>query len=276
MITIDKEKGRYPAISITGKDCSLQCEHCHGYLLHDMFSCKTPEALKVKLKEFEEKGMEGALITGGCDIQGRLPWSEFLPYLKDFQTSLFLSAHSGLNISMDTAALMKETVISQALIDVIGDEETCRDIYRVQDFNIIKESLSNLYNYGPRVIPHVIVGINRGRISGEYKALEMITKFDTSFVVLVVLMPKILKVAPVEIEEVVKVFRFAKKKFKKVALGCARPRGQYRFQLEERLIEEELVDRVAIWSDRLIKKAKESGYTINYHYTCCSVFKDEI
>ena len=45
MVTLNKEKGEYPAISITGESCELNCGHCSGKLLKSMIPASTPEAL---------------------------------------------------------------------------------------------------------------------------------------------------------------------------------------------------------------------------------------
>ncbi len=276
MISINGKTGLYPAVSITGKKCSLQCEHCHGSLLEPMYDGDTPEKLLNIIRAFEKDRMIGALITGGCDKDGRLPWSGFLPVLKDLKTKLFLSAHSGINVSKDLASGLRAAGIRQALIDVIGDEATAKEIYHIDNFKIVTKSIENLYSFGPKVIPHLIVGVYKGRISGEYIALDLIAGIDNSRIEIVVIMPKELGVDPPEINEVIKVFEYARKKFKKVALGCARPRGKYRFMLEEKLIEAGLIDRLAIWSDRAISIAKEKGYKVNFHYTCCSVDPNEV
>jgi len=59
--------------------------------------------------------------------------------------------------------------------------------------------------------------------------------------------------------------------FKSVGLGCAKPRGKYRHDLEQKLISEGLIDKLAVWSDKAIEAAKKSGKNIDYHHTCCSM-----
>lgn len=276
MIHIGKEKGKYPAVSITGRVCKLGCLHCKGELLQEMIPCRTPQELLKILEKLEKQGMQGVLITGGCDRDGRLPWNRFLPAVKEFNGSLFLSAHAGLNVDKKIAIEMRETGISQVLVDVVGDEETLREVYKIKNPEVVKKSLYNLFNYGPEVIPHVIIGINKGRIKGEYKALDILSKYGPRLVILVVVMPLNPLFPPPPVNEVIDVFKKARSIFKKIGLGCARPRGIYRYILEEQLIEKGLVDRIAIWSDRAIEKAKKMGYKIKYHYTCCSVLKDEV
>ena len=271
MITINKECGRYPAISITGEKCNLNCIHCQGSLLRPMIPANTPDELISVLKRLEKSGMEGALISGGCDREGRMPWKEFIPVLQKFNTSLFLSCHIGLNVDKEIAEGIKSSSISQALIDVVGDNNTLKEIYNLPDFSVMEKTLYNVFTYGPEIIPHIIIGIYKGKIKGEYEALKMLQPYKPNLVVLVILMPEIMQVSPPPIPEVIEIFREAKRMFPKIALGCARPRGKYRYKLEEALIKEGLITRLCLWSDKAIKTAEKEGYKIIYHSTCCSV-----
>ena len=276
MIHVDGKCGKYPAISITGRHCSLGCLHCKGSLLENMLVCDTPDKLKNKLLELENEGMKGALISGGCDEDGRLPWDQFLPILTNLETSLFLSAHAGLNVDANTAKALKASVLRQVLIDVTVDDDTISEVYRVKNPRVVLQTIENLYKYGPQVVPHVIVGIYKGQIKGEYEALDLLSKYSDSFVILVVLMPINKEFSPPPLDDVLNVFRYARKRFKKLGLGCARPRGVYRHKLEEALINEGLIDRLAVWSDKTISQVEGIGEKINYHYTCCSLMADDL
>ena len=271
MIHIDGKTGKYPAISITGRKCFLGCLHCRGMLLKDMLHVNTAEELIKTIKKLEKKNMLGALISGGCDVEGKLPWDRFLPAIQNIDTDLFLSAHAGLNVDKETAKKMKNSPLSQILIDVIFDRDTLREIYRLKEPEIVKRTVDNLFEYGPQVIPHIIAGIYWGKMKSEYETLEILTNYNPELLVIVVIMPLNPAFSYPSIEEIVSLFREARKKFKTISLGCARPRGSYRHELEKRLIEEGLVDRMALWSDTAIKAAEKRNEEVNFHYTCCSV-----
>ncbi len=264
-------KGRFPAISITGKTCALSCKHCKGYLLEDMVYVTSKEELLRTLSDFEKKGMIGALLSGGADRTGKLPWQRFLPSLIGFRTNLYLIAHGGINLPSEYASLMKKAGIKQVLIDVIGDKKTLAEIYHIQDFKVMENTLHNAYLYGPNVAPHVIAGLFYGRIRGEYDALDMIAEYSTENVIIVVFMPDILKVPPPKVEEVVRLFEYAHHKFDNVTLGCARPRGKYRRELEKRLIEKGLIKRMALWSSGAEEAAKKKGMKVKFYEGCCSI-----
>ena len=45
MFMLNNVKGKYPAISITGNECALKCDHCQGKILDSMVQASTPEKL---------------------------------------------------------------------------------------------------------------------------------------------------------------------------------------------------------------------------------------
>ena len=271
MINTYGKKGRFPAISITGSGCALSCKHCKGYLLKDMFHVRTSEELIELLKRFEEQGMIGALLSGGADRDGKLPWNRYLPSLMEFDTSLYLIAHGGINLPTEYASSMLDAGIKEILIDVIGDAKTLYEIYNISDFRVMERTLNNAYLYGPSVSPHVIAGLYYGKIRGEYDALDMIAQYSTKNVIIVIFMPDILKVQPPPVNEVIKLFEYAYDKFENVTLGCARPKGRYRRELERRLIEEGLIKRMALWSEDAIRAAKEKNLKVKFYEGCCSI-----
>ncbi|MBN2420531.1 MAG: radical SAM protein, partial [Deltaproteobacteria bacterium] len=133
MFSLDGVRGDYPAISMTGKKCSLLCDHCKGQLLRTMPAAVTPEELVEKAIQYNKKGFPGILVTGGCDREGRLPWKEFLWAVKKIkeETGLLISGHSGI-LDAETAKGFKDAGVDQALMDVIGDDSTYQKICHVK------------------------------------------------------------------------------------------------------------------------------------------------
>ena len=187
MFTVDGERGRYPALSITDAHCALNCDHCEATILETMIEASSPEHLIERCTELSGKGALGCLVSGGSDADGKLPWKRFAPAIRRVkeETDLFLSVHTGLLDESD-AHLLKDSGVDQALIDVVGDEETFERIYHLKDsFWKIEGTLGALKSAGIPTIPHVVVGLNYGEISGEYRALDMISKYDPECVVVV-------------------------------------------------------------------------------------------
>ena len=279
MFRYDDMTGKYPAVSITGSQCALNCDHCGGKILAPMISAADPEWLVEKCHRIEEKGNLGVLISGGCDADGKLPWDKFLAALSEIKkkTRLHVSVHSGL-IDQETAFRLKETGIDQALIDVIGDDKTFQDIYHVS-FGIsrILIALESLQKAELPTVPHVVCGLHYGKIVGEKNAVDMISRFDVEQVVIVSLMripgtPAWRFDAP-PAEDVAEIIADARLKLPttRISLGCARQRGNSRL---DELALDAGVNRMALPSDEVIERAKSYGLNIRYQQTCCSVLED--
>ncbi len=276
MFTLFGKTGRYPAVSITGVHCDLMCDHCMAHLLVTMPDCSTPEKLLDYALECDARGDVGLLVSGGSDTEGRLPWEKFAPTLAKIKgkTSLHLSVHTGFATPSQTK-LLKEAGVDQALIDIIGTDEVARKIYHI-NLEIVEKSLDAVFSAGLQVVPHVLVGLDYGRESGEEHALEMISKYNPKTLVIIALRPskqtKMGSIIPPTPERIADIIRLAKKLMPKtfVNLGCARPVGTHK-QTTDRLAIEAGVDGLAVPSLEAVNYAKSLGIEVEEHPTCCSM-----
>jgi uncharacterized radical SAM superfamily protein len=276
MFSYNGLKGLYPAVSITGNACALQCDHCQGKTLEPMIATQTGDALVETCTRLAERGNLGVLISGGCDREGRLPWGPFIDAISEIKrkTSLFISIHCGL-LDMETAASLKSAGVDQALLDVIGDDETYRTVYHV-DFGIerIISPLEALETAGLAVVPHIVCGLHHGEIRGERKAVEIISGFDVKQVVIVSLMrvrgTPGFDTPPLKAETVAEIIAETRlmRPGAEINLGCARQRGNSRMEL---LAIDAGVNRMALPSDEAMARARDHGLEIRYQRTCCSV-----
>jgi uncharacterized radical SAM superfamily protein len=279
MFVLNGVNGEYPAISITSNACALQCDHCKGKILGSMLPAPTPEHLVALCLDLAAKGRNGVLISGGSDLRGRLPWDRFIPAIEEIKrrTDLFVSIHSGL-LGEREAFGLKQAGVDQALIDVIGDDETFKKMVHVS-FGVerIHDAMAALQNAGLPMIPHIVCGLNYGRIKGERQAVEMITGFEVEQLVVVALMgipgTPVQRVIPPAAEAVADVIAHARIKMPatRISLGCARQRGN---TLLETLAIDAGVNRMALPSDEAVARAKSYDLEIRYQKTCCSVTRD--
>jgi lipoyl synthase len=276
MFSLDGMKGDYPAISITGKKCSLLCDHCKGQLLRTMPPAITPEALVEKAIQYDKKGCPGILITGGCDSDGRLPWERFLPAVHEIKqkTNLFVSAHSGI-LDAETAKGFKEAGVDQALMDVIGDDSTYQHICHVRHgVSKTYDTIKYLADEGIDFIPHIICGLEYGNIRYEEKAIETVSRYNPRQLVIISLMPlpktPLWGKTPPTAEEIAEIIVKARLMMPDtiLSLGCARQRGDIKKEL---LAIDAGINRMAIPSEEAIAHAKGYGLEIKYQKTCCSV-----
>lgn len=279
MFSYNGLKGRYPAVSITGGDCTLQCDHCRGIILDPMLSAMDPDTLVKKSLRIARKGSQGILISGGCDAAGRLPWDAFLPAIEEIKkkTDLYISIHCGL-LDTHTALGLREAGVDQALIDVIGDDETYQRIYHVP-FGVsrITDTMEALQEAGIPMVPHIVCGLHFGSIRGEQKAVETVTRFDVEQLVIVSLMTipgtPLWGMETPKAEEIARIIAEARMSMPgvRMSLGCARKRGDVRMEI---LAIDAGINRLALPSEEAIGHAQDYGLEVRYQRTCCSVSKN--
>jgi uncharacterized radical SAM superfamily protein len=271
-------RGRYPAVSITGPDCGRNCQHCGGRLLASMRPATTPEQLLTLGRALASQGQAGLLLSGGGDQAGRLPWREMLPAIARLSSStdLILTAHVG-RIDAALARDLKQAGVRQALIDVVGDADTAREILRLPDgLASQEETLAACAAAGLEVVPHIILGLHGGQLRGEEQALEIVASLDPARVVLVVFMPlkrtALAVAAPLPLEEAARFIARARLRLPRARhhLGCARPRGRYRHQLDACAVRAG-INALAIPSDGALEAAQELGIPVSFQDTCCSL-----
>jgi lipoyl synthase len=278
MFVVNGRRGRFRAVSITGQVCDLACEHCKGYLLKTMPHVETPQDLIRFGAEAAGRGDYGILVTGGCDSGGKLPWPKFLPAirrLKD-ETDLKITVHAG-QVGLEAASALRDAGVDQALVDVIGDDSTAREVYHLNGGTLtIRRTLDALAAAGLDIVPHVLFGLHYGTERGEAAALTMLKDYPLNQYVVVVIMPaKETPMADVQPPPPERVARFlAKARFElpglRASLGCARPRGIYSRELDVLAVRAG-INALALPSERGLREAEERGLTVLYRETCCSL-----
>jgi uncharacterized radical SAM superfamily protein len=277
MIRIGEERGRYPAISITGDLCALQCEHCKGKLLEPMLKAEDPGRLEEMCRQFAMNGARGILLTGGSDKKGMLPWKQYEKTIKKIKdnTALFISAHTGF-IDPQTAKLLKQAGVDQALIDVMGDEETATRVYHLSSLEQVHSALKGIKNSGLELVPHIVAGLYYGSIKAEHEALKIIRRYRPGALVIVVLTPlqgtpmyNISPPPPLEIGRLIARARLMMPEVP-ISLGCERPRNKNGYMMEKLAIRAG-ANRMAVWSDYAIQEVKSLDLKPQFQDTCCSL-----
>lgn len=277
MIRYGNLRGRYPAVSVTGSHCELGCEHCKGRLLEPMPSVTGPDALIPFASRFSSQGALGLLLTGGANRSGALPWGRFESAIGEVnrRTRLFLSAHSGF-VDEDQAQKLKGAGVRQALVDVMGDEETATEIYHLEGLFRVHSALEAIRKSGLELVPHIVAGLYYGGIRAEYRALELLRPYQPAALVVVVLTPlkgtpmeRVSPPLPLEVARLIARARLTLPEIP-IALGCERPRDQNGWNLE-RLAIRAGVNRMAVWSEPAVQEARRLGLIPRFQATCCSL-----
>lgn len=267
----------FPSISVTGSFCALKCKHCGGKVLKTMLPALTPKELFNLCVELKGKGAVGCLISGGCMPDGSVPLRKFVDAIAKVKQDLGLTVvvHTGV-IDLPTARRLKEAGVDAALIDVIGLEETIREIYqlnvKVKDYD---RSLEALYESGIPTVPHVLVGLHYGKLKGEIQALKIISKHSPSAVIIIALIPisgtPMDRVNPPTPEDIVRVLIMARLMLPHtpIVLGCMRPKGKHRVKTDTLAVRAG-VNAIAFPSGKAIQLAQSLGLEVAFSSLCCS------
>jgi uncharacterized radical SAM superfamily protein len=242
-----------------------------------MQSATTPEKLYNVCSHLKHQGAQGCLISGGCLPDGSVPLAPFAETIGRIKRQLGLTVlvHTGI-IDTKTARALKQSGVDTALIDIIGSDETIREIYKLNlKIGDYARSLKALQDAKLAFVPHVIVGLHYGKLRGEKEALEMISDYEPSALVIIAFMPihgtemeKIEPPTPLSIARVILAARVAFPETPLV-LGCMRPKGEHRTKTDILAIRAG-VDAVAFPAEEAVDFARDQGYDTAFSSACCS------
>lgn len=272
----------FPSISITGSSCSLKCKHCSGVVLNTMYPAVSPKKLVELCRNLKSKGAVGCLISGGCLPDGSVPLERFVDAMAEIKRELGLTlvVHTGV-VRNGVAKKLKEAEIDAALIDIIGSDETIKEIYNLNVSVVDYEnSLQALHGADIPTVPHVLVGLHYGKLKGELHALKMIAKYKPSAVIVIAFMPirsttmeKVKPPTPLDIGKVLVAARLMMPSTPLV-LGCMRPKGMHRAKTDVLAVKAG-VNAIAFPAKEAIKLAKSQSYDVSFSSFCCSqIFED--
>lgn len=269
---------RFLPVSVTGAACALQCDHCQAKVLEGMVSVRMGEDLFDVARRLRAQGSEGLLVSGGSTRTGGVPLLRHLRHVPRIREELGMRiiVHSGV-VSPALAEGLAAAGVDGVMLDIIGADETIRDVYHldltVADFD---RSLALLAERGMRIIPHIVCGLHYGRFLGEHRALEMITRHPVSTLIIVVLVPLVgtpmAHLPPPPVEDVVAFFADARAALPdtKVNLGCARPLGAMKGELDRAAIDHGL-NGIAYPAEGTVAYARSRGLEPRFYEYCCSL-----
>jgi len=272
---------RFPAISITGSECSLHCEHCNKKYLDDMKPILNNSELKSYLLELSKNGGIGILLSGGCLPDGSVPLLNFLDTIREVKkkTNLIINAHTGL-LSEETAKQLALAGVDIVSFDVTVDKDIINDIFHLnKDIDDYKKAISILQKYGINIIPHICIGLFYGKIHKELETIKFLKEsgLNPSLIVLIALIPpnksenKFLRPQPSDIAKIIATTRFIYPDAD-ISLGCMRPRGKVKLEIEKYAIKAG-INRIEIPSKNTLKwvKKKDPEVVFNFFSACCAI-----
>jgi len=273
-----KNPNAFLPISITGSGCALACDHCNKRILDPMLPLQQKEGLFNMCKRLAENGTTGVLISGGSKKSGEVPLDKHIDDIARIKKELGLNVmvHTGLILEDQQASMLKQADVDGVALDIIGANETIRDVYHldktVDDFD---RSLELLTSYDLSLRPHIILGLHYGKMLGEYHALEMIAKYNVDALIIVILTPltdtAMWGVEPPPTSEVIDFFGKARMQLPDthILLGCARPLGEYKQIVDMGAIESG-INGIAYPAEGVIEHSISMGLKPLYFEDSCS------
>jgi len=271
-------KQSFPAFSVTAGACALDCDHCQAKILEPMIPATNPEMLDRKVRDLVLlQDLQGFLLSGGSNRRNEINYDRFLPVVanlkKDFP-HLKIAIHSAL-LDQARAKRMENAGIDTVMMDVIGAQDTIRDVYHldrgVDDF---EATLAALCSTNMEVVPHIVIGLHYGRILGEAYALDIVARHPIHSLVLVVVMPFYARGAfeTPSTTGIGEMFLEARSRLgeRPVLLGCARPAGMHRRITDAYAVMAGL-DGIAFPADGAVAVARAIGRPFTQQHACCSV-----
>lgn len=272
-------KNSFPAFSVTGSACALDCDHCQAKILEPMIPATTPEMLDRKVRDLILlQDLQGFLLSGGSNRRNEIKYERYYPVIEKLKRDfpyLKIAIHSAL-LDERRAKLMESAGVDTAMMDVIGAEETIRQVYHldrpVEDF---EATLAALCSTSMEVVPHIVIGLHYGRILGEARALDICARHGIHSLVLVVIMPFYARpgtFATPETADVGRIFLEARRRLqtKPVNLGCARPPGMHKRVTDAYAVMAGL-DGIAFPADGAVAVAEAIGRPYEQAHACCSI-----
>lgn len=251
-------------ISLTGTHCALDCAHCGGHYLHGM----------KPIWEVEPGDASSCLISGGCDPSGRVPVGTHLDRIKALSDGRTMNWHVGLIEEADIEAIAPYVDIIS--FDFVGDDATIRQVYglnrTVDDY---VRTYQRLRHHVP-TLPHVTIGLRGGELGHERPALETLQGLGVDGLVLIVFIPtpgtRYADRDPPTVRAVAEVLVEARLRFpdKPLYLGCMRPRGNYRAQLDPLAVRAGM-NKIVSPAREAVRLAEALGLAIKEGRECCVI-----
>ena len=272
-------RNSFPAFSVTGPACGLNCDHCQAKILAPMLRATSPEMLDRKVRQLiATQQLQGFLLSGGSNRRNEIRYERFYPVverLKRDYPGLRIAIHTALTDRAGARA-MEAAGVDTAMMDVIGAAATIREVYHldrpVADFEATLEALCAT---SMEVTPHIVIGLHYGRVLGEPAALDIVSRHPVHALVLVVVMPFYAvpgTFAVPHTSDVGRIFATARARLpeRSVLLGCARPPGMHKRVTDAYAVLAGL-DGIAFPADGTVAVARAIGRPFEQQHACCSI-----
>ena len=266
---------RFPAVSITGPHCDLNCPHCAGHTLASMLYADTPEKLLEIASRIENTGGMGFLLSGGCSSDGMLPIGPYLPAIRTIKngSQLKINAHVGYPRDENAKGLVSSGIDVFSLNFPISDDVGLRFMKTPDAIDRYFETFDSLREQGAqKIVPHILIGLTD--IEVEIRGLEILSSEPPKSMVVIAFLPLLgtpmRDAPPAEERHIIEFIKTSRSLLPstKIALGCMRKRGSHRM---ESLLMKSYVDGIVMPSRKAIASDPKS-IEIEELEGCCALY----
>jgi uncharacterized radical SAM superfamily protein len=160
--------------------------------------------------------------------------------------------------------------------DVVLDDDTIREAFHgmwtgsdyIETFRALRKGKAT-------VVPHVLIGLKKGQIAGEFRAVEFLLNEGIDRLIFIILIPTAdtpwSDVPPPSIDEVARVLAWTRAQAPglDISLGCMRPAGKYRREVDAMAVRCG-VDRIVLPHPDALKVASTLGLSVVKKEECCA------
>ena len=265
-ITAYRPGRSFPAVSVTGGACDLMCDHCRGAHLRNMAPAAGPGGILKKASEVKKSGGTGLLISGGCDLSGRVPLLRLAGEMREAAAmGLELNVHAGL-VNAEEARRLVACGVSVFSVDVHQDPAVIRNVLHLsRGPEAYAETIDAIIGAGGRVVPHITAGFGTADLMFSAELLRSRNIMEATLLALVPAEGTEVH-AHLPREAVIEAASMLMGRGFSVTLGCMRRRDHL---LEIGCIEAG-VRKIANPSARTIRWASDNGFEVTETRKCCS------
>ncbi|QJW48690.1 radical SAM protein [bacterium BFN5] len=250
-------------VTVTGAHCELNCAHCGGHYLKHMQPIDEMTAAD---------SSPSWLVSGGCKADGAVPIGEHIARLAELKQGRRYNMHVGL--VSDAEIDMLAGVADCVSFDFVVDHATIQNVFgsgrTVEDYIQCYQAM----RHKVRVMPHICIGLNGGKIAGEYQALELLHELGVEALTFIIFMPtrgtRFAECKPPSLVEVAGLLASARMMFSDIPihLGCMRPGGRYREDIDKWAVRIGL-DSIVNPAPAAVAMAERLGLKITRGEECC-------
>lgn len=256
----------FPAVSVTGGRCELMCDHCRGEHLRRMFPAVSGEDLAAKARDIVGSGGCGMLLSGGCDMRGKVPLAGFAAAIGEtVGMGLEVNVHPGF-LDREEAQALADAGVGAFSLDLHQDPRVIRDVLHLdvgpEEYS---RTLDNILSVRGRAVPHITAGFGTDDLVLSAELAR--SKGLREIILLGLVKTRNAAVENITDEGMISAVRILRDMGMDVILGCMRPRSH---RLEVGCIGEG-VRKIANPSPRTVSWAEENDMDHTEHGKCCAM-----